>query len=78
MGEIKLTQKQVRALKLTSGQVGMYPGIQWDFRPKQFNRLRNLGLVTEYFPHNPIHKVYATITDKGKELLRELGHHESK
>lgn len=51
-----------------------YPGIQWDICPTAFERLRKLGFVTEWEPHNPAHKTRAIATDAGRAAL--ISHHE--
>lgn len=49
--------------------LGMYPGCHWDLCPSRFAALEKHGYVYLYIPHNPVHKEYAAITDKGRELL---------
>ncbi len=48
----------------------MYPnGVYWDMASKQFDRLKVMGFVEEFYPHNPAHKTRAVITTIGKEYL---------
>lgn len=67
----QLSPKELRALKLadSANSGGLYPGIQWDFARKRFARLRRLGLVEFFYPHNPVHKERALTTNLGRLVL---------
>lgn len=52
----------------TSRQVGMYPGISCKLIPYgPAERLRRLGLVDTYEPHNPIHDTRYVATDAASD-----------
>jgi len=53
----------------TDNPCGMYPGIYFEDAPTQIRKLIARGLLEEYQPHNPVHKLRATITDKGRAVL---------
>lgn len=67
-----LNQKLLKNLERAAGSSDMYYGIQWDMASAQFEKLQRHGFVTAEYPHNPIHKVRAIITDKGREYLESL------
>lgn len=70
-----MTRKDAGLLALAAAGPGsgLYPGIQWDFAPRRFTKLSNLGLVERYTPHNPVHKERAVITQAGREALKVYG-----
>lgn len=68
-----LGKKALRNLRLAAGSSAMYYGEVWDTAPAQFAKLERHGLIEAEHPHNPVHKVRAVITEKGKAFLAELG-----
>ena len=71
----ELARKHIKTLKhlRTMHDSGMYPGDWWDSAPKQHAYLERLGLVEIYTPHNPVHKIRAAITWRGREYLESIG-----
>jgi len=59
----------LRRLAQFTGEGRMYPGDWWDGAPKQYEKLRQMGFVREYIPHNPVHKSRAVITVQGLEFI---------
>lgn len=58
-------------LSAAEGAAG-YLGVQWDMCPSAFHRLKRLGFVEGFTPHNPAHKDRAVATEAGHAKLAEL------
>lgn len=64
--QLKILQNACRD---TDRPTGMYPGMHIDIAPAQIRKLIARGYLEEYHPHNPVHKMRATITDLGRAAL---------
>ncbi len=57
----------------TNGPSGMYPGIHCKLIPcGPAERLRRLGLIEVYEPHNPVHDSRYVATDAGMRAIAEV------
>lgn len=65
--KLRRTLREVR--DCTDNPPGMYPGLTFDMSPAQLRKLRKLGLVEWFTPHNPVHKDRAVITRAGRAAL---------
>lgn len=71
--EFTLNTKDRRALYLAASDGGgMYPGVQADvISGKVYRKLMLAGLIQDYCPHNPVHKVRIVATNKGRQVLED-------
>lgn len=71
------SDRDIRLLYLADSSSGFYPGAQTDIFPrKKLAAMLRDGLVSEWHPHNPVHKWRAITTPKGAEIVaaaREAG-----
>ena len=68
---IAVRKKDLNWLRhISRGLSTMYPGQPYEHVPEPVvYRLRNLGLVEEFVPPNPAHKIRIVLTDAGSLFL---------